>query len=61
MRNDMSSVMNGRGKVRDAQEAFAELLAEATRRGYFGTVSLTLHVQDGFVQQVRVATERLVK
>jgi hypothetical protein len=61
MRNDMNSAMGGRGKVRDAQEAFAELLAEATRRGYFGTVSLTLHVQDGFVQQVRVATERLVK
>ena len=57
----MNAVMNGRGKARDAQEAFAELLVEATRRGYFGTVSLTLHVQDGFVQQVRVATERVVK
>ena len=53
--------MNGRGKARDAELAFVDLLSEATRRGYFGTVSLTLHVQDGFIQHVKVTTERLVK
>ncbi len=61
MRNDTNSLMKGRGKARDAQEAFADLLSEATQRGYFGSVSLTLHVQDGFIQHVRVATERVVK
>ncbi len=50
-----------RGKAQDAHEAFVLLLAEATRRGYYGTVSLTLNVQDGFIQHVKVATERLVK
>ncbi len=53
--------MNGRGKARDAESAFVDLLSEATQGGYYGSVSLTLHVQDGFIQQVRVATERLVK
>jgi len=50
-----------RGKAADAQAAFADLLAESSRRGYYGSVSLTLTVQDGFIQHVRVATERLVR
>lgn len=61
MRNDTTSTSPARGKARDAHDAFLGLLAEATQRGYFGSVSLTMHVQDGFVQQVRVATERVVK
>jgi hypothetical protein len=40
---------------------FAELLVESCRRGFFGTVSLTLNIQDGCVQQVRVATERTIR
>lgn len=50
-----------RGKAGDAEEAFAALMSEASRRGYYGTVSLTLNVQDGAIQHVRVATDRLVR
>lgn len=49
-----------RGKARDAQLAFVDLLAEATRPGFFGSVSLSVTVQDGHVQQVRVVTEKKV-
>lgn len=55
------SAQPNRGKARDAQIAFAELLSEATRAGFYGTVSLTLNVQDGHVQQVRLATERVCR
>lgn len=61
MRNDTGSALKTRGKAGDAQAAFADLMIEATQRGYYGTVALTLHVQDGFIQQVRVATERVVR
>ncbi|MEO0529627.1 MAG: hypothetical protein AAF266_03515 [Planctomycetota bacterium] len=50
-----------RGKAGDAEAAFVALMAEASRRGYYGTVSLTLNVQDGAIQHVRVATDRLVR
>lgn len=48
-------------RPRDPEGAFADLLTETRRRGFYGTVSLTLHVQDGFVQQMRVASERIVR
>jgi hypothetical protein len=52
---------SGRGRVRDAETAFATLIAESCSRGFFGTVSLTLNVQDGCVQQVRVTTDRTIR
>ncbi len=51
----------GGGRVKDAQAAFAGLIDEASRPAFFGTVSLTLRVQDGFIQHVSVATERVVR
>ena len=50
-----------RGRVCDAQAAFADLLIDSSRPGFYGTVSLTLRVQDGFIQHVSVATERVVR
>lgn len=50
-----------KGKAAAAEAAFDELLAESSRRGFYGTVSLSLNVQDGFIQHVRVSTERLLK
>lgn len=49
------------GKACDAEAAFVSILTEATQRGYYGAVSLTLNVQDGYIQHVKVATERVVK
>lgn len=51
----------GRGKTELAKEAFARMLADLSRRGYYGSVSLTLSVQDGHIQHVRLATDQLVR
>ncbi|MEN0109741.1 MAG: hypothetical protein AAF805_03365 [Planctomycetota bacterium] len=54
-------VPQGRGKSRQATDAFVEMLAEASARGFFGEVSLRLKVQDGAIEQVRVTTERVIR
>jgi hypothetical protein len=44
-----------------AQAEFAKLLAAAETRGFHGTASLTLSVQDGHIQHLRVAVDRMVR
>ena len=56
-----SSSKRRRGKLCQAQEAFAELLQQASERGFYGVTSLTIHVQDGHFQQVRVSFDRILK
>ena len=46
-------------KIAQLEAALAELLAEATRRGFFGIVALELSVQDGTIQHIRRRLERL--
>lgn len=48
-------------KATQAEAEFARLLQAVQIRGYFGTATLTLNLQDGCVQHLRIATERLVK
>jgi hypothetical protein len=48
-------------KKAQAQEEFAKLLAAAATRGFHGTASITLSVQDGHIQHLRVAVERMVR
>lgn len=48
-------------KVEQAEIAFAQLIADASRRGFFGTAGLTLSIQDGRIQHIRVAMERMIK
>lgn len=48
-------------KVAQLQEAVAELLAEALRRGFFGTAAIELSVQDGTIQHIRRTVERIEK
>jgi hypothetical protein len=48
-------------KVEQAEMAFAQLMAEASRRGFYGTAGLTLSIQDGTIQHIRVALERMIK
>jgi len=48
-------------KAQQAEEAFARLMADASRRGFYGTAAVTLSVQDGRIQHIRVAMERMIK
>jgi hypothetical protein len=48
-------------KLQQAEAAFAQLIVEASRRGFYGTAGLTLSIQDGTIQHVRVALERMIK
>ncbi|MBX3425813.1 MAG: hypothetical protein KF688_09045 [Pirellulales bacterium] len=41
------------------EQEFAQLLQAACTRGYHGTASVTVTLQDGHVQTWRLATERL--
>ena len=44
-----------------AQAEFTKLLSAAESQGFYGTASITVSVQDGHIQHVRVAVERMVK
>ncbi|MEN6450371.1 MAG: hypothetical protein ABFC96_07770 [Thermoguttaceae bacterium] len=46
-------------KVVQLQTVMAELLAEALRRGFFGTATVELSVQDGTIQVIRRKVERV--
>jgi hypothetical protein len=48
-------------KVAQLQSIVAELLAEALRRGFFGTAAVELSVQDGTIQHIRRVVERVEK
>jgi hypothetical protein len=48
-------------KLAQLQAALAELLAEALRRGFFGTATVELAVQDGTIQHIRRKVERIEK
>lgn len=43
------------------EQALAQLLADASRRGFYGEAGLTLSIQDGRIQHIRVAMERKIK
>ncbi len=43
------------------EKALAQLLADASRRGFYGEAAITLSVQDGRIQNIRVAMERMIK
>lgn len=51
----------GPGKAEKATEAFARLLADSSRRGFYGTAGLTLSIQDGRIQHIRVAMEEMIR
>jgi hypothetical protein len=48
-------------KLAQVQTALAEVLAEALRRGFFGTAAVELTVQDGTIQNIRRKVERVEK
>jgi hypothetical protein len=48
-------------KIQQVESVLAKLLAESSQRGFFGEAALTLSVQDGCIQHIRVAIERMIK
>jgi hypothetical protein len=60
MKTHVEPVSQG-GKREQAEAALAQVLADASRRGFYGTAGLTLAVQDGRIQHIRVVVERMVK
>ena len=46
-------------KVAQLETALAEILAQALRRGFFGTAAVELSVQDGTIQHIRQTLERI--
>ncbi len=60
----MITTLEPRMKVNQRERAeaeFAKLLSAAEARGFYGTASITVAVQDGHIQNMRVAVERMVK
>jgi hypothetical protein len=60
MQATLESTTEG-NKVHQAEEAFLRLLADTSRRGFYGTAGLTLSIQDGRIQHIRVALEKMIK
>jgi hypothetical protein len=60
----MSTTTERSPKTNWRQRADAELtklLEAAASRGFYGTASLTVTVQDGHIQYMKVAVEKMVK
>ncbi len=58
MMTPAQSTVNAK-KVTQLEAALADLLSEALRRGFFGTASVELSVQDGTIQHIRRRVERI--
>jgi hypothetical protein len=50
-----------RNRIDQVEALLAQLIADASRRGFYGEAALTLSVQDGRIQHIRVALERMIK
>ncbi len=48
-------------KVAQLESALAKVLAEAPRRGFFGTATIELSIQDGTIQHIRRKVDRIEK
>ena len=46
-------------RVKQVERMLAEILAEALRRGFHGTVSIEVNVQDGTIQQIRHRVDQI--
>ncbi len=48
-------------KIQQVETALAKLLSELSQRGFYGEAGIKLSVQDGSIQHIRVALERMIK
>jgi len=44
-----------------AEQEFRKLIENVSSRGFHGTASVTVSVQDGHIQHTRIAVDRMVK
>ncbi|WP_146583840.1 hypothetical protein [Posidoniimonas polymericola] len=61
MRTTQMTTRSRAEKIGQAQVVLTEVLSKIARPGYFGVATLTVHLQDGHVQQVKVMTEKQIK
>lgn len=47
--------------IQKTSAALAELLATAARPGFYGVATLTINLQDGHVQQLRMITDKQLR
>jgi hypothetical protein len=59
MLKPLSTTEANQRKVSRLEATMHEMLDEALRRGFFGTVTIELGIQDGTIQHVRSTTERV--
>lgn len=59
MLNTTTTTEINQRKVNQLQATMREMLIEALRRGFFGSVTIELGVQDGTIQHVRSTMERV--
>jgi hypothetical protein len=52
---------NNAVRIEQLQQAWAEILADVLRRGFFGTAQLEVNVQDGTIQHIRRKIEQIEK
>jgi hypothetical protein len=63
----VESIMNAvdrqpkQNKRQQAQDEFSRLLDAAGARGFYGTASVTVIVQDGAIQQLKVSVDRMIR
>lgn len=48
-------------KIAQLRAALEEMLAEALRRGFFGTTAIELSINDGTIQHIRRKVDRIEK
>jgi hypothetical protein len=61
MRRVFTAEQHNASKIAQVNIALAAILAEATRRGFYGKVGLELVVQDGVLQHIRRVVEKTEK
>lgn len=57
----LDSTPANRQRLRQAETAWNELLAAVLKRGFHGTASLEVSVQDGTIQHLRRRVEQIEK
>lgn len=61
MSNTIRKPITKPSKAQLAQQEFAKLLATASQRGFHGNAGLTLTIQDGHIQHLKVQVERMIR
>lgn len=59
--NNTSVNSTKRTRLAEAESAFAQVVADASQRGFYGTTGLVLSVQDGHIQHVKISIEKMIK